>query len=73
MVQSLYEICRDLVEAYRRRDVPQMKQRLQDMALFFPGEGEPDVIPSYTHTVLDWITEEPRDPVDRSSLTVPRV
>ena len=68
--KSLYEIARELSVAFQRQDEPTMTALLRELVLFFPldEEGKP-----YAHTVLDWIAEEPRDPVDRSSLTVPRV
>ena len=69
MAQSLYETCRDLVEAHRRQDVPKMNQILREMALFFPGSESK----RYARVISDRIIEEPRDTVDRSSLTFPRL
>ena len=46
-----------------------MKVLLEELTLFFPVEESKP----YARVISDWVTEEPRDPVDRSSLTVPRV
>ena len=67
--KSLFEIARELSVAFRRQDEPTMKVLLEELTLFFPVEESKP----YARVISDWITEEPRDPVDRSSLTVPRV
>ena len=69
MAQSLYEICRGLVEAYRRQDVPQMNQSLRALALFFPSEGESSGIKSFSHTILNWLPPKPGDSSHRDDAT----